>query len=73
MVAGFQVRLLQTCGRFCFCATVSAGQVIEAMKILRGDDTRATGRVTYLTREPNATGLVFISGAVGDPNPKFVL
>lgn len=52
---------------------VAGFQVLEAVKILRGDDTRATGRVTYLTREPNANGLVFISGTLSEPNPKRVL
>lgn len=75
MVAGFQVRQrrrervhLESPG-----TPHARTQVLEAMKLLRGDNVCSSGRITFLTSEPNDSGMVFISGTVGEPNPKCVI
>lgn len=51
-------------------AMVAGFQVLEAIKMLRGDDVLKTGRVTYLQREPNQVGLLFSFERMSGPNPK---
>lgn len=50
-------------------AIVAGLEVLEALKIVRGDDIKVTGRYTWVSNTPNASGMVLTASKLDAPSP----